>query len=286
MNITSAAVFLSKEQTQTQETLAYNATLSKIAPTKDQITQSGIDVDDGSTIVASDPFHSGLFDPLESSADKKGSKRKYKTEGVFGHQCRLVRLHRLGKTVIFLKDLKKITKEETVQQIFEQYGKVVHLQLPFNSKKKRNLGYCYVVFEDATVGQHLLNIVKEVEIDGRQVALSPFSERTSAKKEDIKRIGMVVDESFDQLDQSTEPLDQQGSQFTDKNLAQIPSSNEEKALKEEPETSPGSPASMSFVKPTTVGYSQLSRELEPNFKHSNLVFKLRLSYLPYRHTAW
>lgn len=75
---------------------------------------------------------------------------------------------------VFLKGLNKSTTKDTVMSVLRGFGKITYLRMPFSSRMNRNLGYCVVIFELTSVGRHLVEQVRSLEIDGSKVVLSQF----------------------------------------------------------------------------------------------------------------
>ena len=75
---------------------------------------------------------------------------------------------------IFLKALKKSTTPQAVNGSLSRFGKIVHIRMPFNIKKKQNIGFAHVFFQDARTAKWLLQVVKEVEVDCKSIKISPF----------------------------------------------------------------------------------------------------------------
>lgn len=98
-----------------------------------------------------------------------------------GTESRIGQLFRAGKKILFIKSLQKSTTVAIVEQSLSQYGEIIFVQLPFNKKKKKNIGYCFIVFEDNSVAQNLLENVKEVTIMSRVLPIQPFILRPPAQ---------------------------------------------------------------------------------------------------------
>ena len=120
--------------------------------------------------------------------------RNSKREG----SCRIVQLYEDGKVILFIKGLKKTTSAQVVEQAMSSYGKILFVQLPYNKKKNKNIGYCYMVFENDDIARSLLNEKKPIEVLGRPVSVSSFKLRTISNKQEHQQVGIVVDDSFDQ----------------------------------------------------------------------------------------
>ena len=89
-------------------------------------------------------------------------------------KLRVMKYVEAGYGVVFIKSLKKSTTCKTVGYTFSGYARVRHVQLPFNKKKGKNIGYGYVVFHNKKAADYLVRRVQQVEIDGRPVRLRPF----------------------------------------------------------------------------------------------------------------
>lgn len=89
-------------------------------------------------------------------------------------KLRVMKYVEAGYGVVFIKSLKKSTTCKTVGHTFSGYARVRHVQLPFNKKKGKNIGYGYVVFHSKKAAEYLVRKVQQVDIDGRTVSLRPF----------------------------------------------------------------------------------------------------------------
>jgi RNA recognition motif-containing protein len=89
-------------------------------------------------------------------------------------KLRVMKYVEAGYGVVFIKSLKKSTTCKTVGYTFSGYARVRHVQLPFNKKKGKNIGYGYVVFHSKKAAEYLVRKVQQVDIDGRTVSLRPF----------------------------------------------------------------------------------------------------------------
>lgn len=117
-------------------------------------------------------------------------------------KLRVMKYVEAGYGVVFIKSLKKSTTCKTVGYTFSGYARVRHVQLPFNKKKGKNIGYGYVVFHSKKAAEHLVRKVQQVEIDGRTVSLRPFEldpadcgQISGAPKADPNRLSIVLNDS-------------------------------------------------------------------------------------------
>jgi RNA recognition motif. (a.k.a. RRM, RBD, or RNP domain) len=212
-----------------------------------------------------------------AAATAKAQGRRAGEENSAVHSCKIVRMHRAGKTIVFLKNLRKSTKRDTVLSAFSKYGLIVHVQLPFNTKKKRNLGYCYLAFQDDRVARHLIDSVRQVELEDRTVLLDPFAERPVIHKAETKP------SKRDLPVQSTTP----GRSLTPEGVS-VPGeagSKKGNACAERPTPRPPahhtSPSSSSlqdlvllFAKPTRSSYFQSSAHLHDWHTEGNVFFRV------------
>ena len=90
---------------------------------------------------------------------------------------------------IFFNSLKKKTTRDEVQAALVQHGEILYLKLPFNIPKKKNLGYGYVIFKDPSIGHQLLESIKRIEIDGKLIELTLYTdpEKNASKKTKTKK---------------------------------------------------------------------------------------------------
>ncbi len=193
INVPSATISLSKQSTESTDCR------SKL----EEDRSSFLEVSRGETLprpgqMKKPPAQTLAPNPSDgdTAAAVKTRDRRTAEENSAGHSCKIVRMHRAGKTIVFLKNLRKTTTKDTVLSAFSKYGLIVHAQLPFNAKKKRNLGYCYIVYHDDGVAQHLIQAVREVQLEDRIVVLDPFVERPVIHKAGIKLRGTALPEQF------------------------------------------------------------------------------------------
>ncbi len=86
---------------------------------------------------------------------------------------------------VFFKSLKKSTTLESVVSALSQFGQLKYVRLPFSKTKKRNMGYGYAIYEDASDAIGLLRTSKQVLVDGKPVAISSFSFAKSTSSQRI-----------------------------------------------------------------------------------------------------
>ena len=100
----------------------------------------------------------------ERLADASVSRPRY--SGTFGVKASVYK--------VFLKGLNKSTTKDTVMSVLKGFGRITYLRMPFSSRMNRNLGYCVVIFDLTSIGRHLVEQVRTLEIDGSKVVLSQF----------------------------------------------------------------------------------------------------------------
>ena len=108
-----------------------------------------------------------------------------------GNRGSLTMLARLHGQLVFVRGLKKYTKPQTLLKVFEEYGPVLHVHLPYNAKKKANIGYGYVVYLEPRVGEYVLETVRFLSIDGKKIKLCRFAERNLTEGADRKASALV-----------------------------------------------------------------------------------------------
>ena len=89
--------------------------------------------------------------------------------------------------VVFIKSIKKTTTVDVIKKAFLSFGKLKFIQLPFNKCKGKNIGYGYVIFSSPSTARHLVENVKEMELDGKMVKLFHFEEKPESIVEPSKR---------------------------------------------------------------------------------------------------
>ena len=87
---------------------------------------------------------------------------------------------------IFFKSLNKRTTVSHLLEAFSEYSTILLVRLPFNVNKKCNVGYGFVVFEDAEVARSLLISVKKLRINKKLIDLLPFSKKVFADQREIQ----------------------------------------------------------------------------------------------------
>ena len=87
---------------------------------------------------------------------------------------------------VFFKSLNKRTTAEHIVESFAPFGTLLLVRLPFNVNKKCNVGYGFVVFEDAEVARSLLISVKKLRINKKLIDLLPFSKKVFADQREIQ----------------------------------------------------------------------------------------------------
>ena len=95
---------------------------------------------------------------------------------------RVLSFAKADKPIIFVKGLKKCSTPESVALAFAAHGEVLFVQLPFDKKKKRNVGYSYVVFDRHEDVRRLLASESQVDIDGKLLPISCFLLRSPKQR--------------------------------------------------------------------------------------------------------
>lgn len=75
---------------------------------------------------------------------------------------------------LFFKPLNKHSTREQVLQSLEKFGRVEYLRVPFSNKKKKNLGYGFVMFQSQKVADFLCEHQIRTKIDDKIVGFSRF----------------------------------------------------------------------------------------------------------------
>lgn len=75
---------------------------------------------------------------------------------------------------LFFKPLNKHSTREQVLQSLEKFGKVEYLRVPYSNKKKKNLGYGFVMFQSQKVSDFLCEHQIRTKIDDKIVGFSKF----------------------------------------------------------------------------------------------------------------
>lgn len=105
---------------------------------------------------------------------------------------------------LFFKFLNKSSTKETLAEVFGRFGEVVHLRIPFSRKKKRNLGYGYVIFSSPEPIDHILSCQGGVEVDGKVLSFHLFD---NSKYEDRSPHGAPNPLSSADIEEAPSPAD-------------------------------------------------------------------------------
>lgn len=132
-----------------------------------------------------------------------GDSKRVDSVGVFVKRNKIASFHEKGLLILFVKGMHKNSTIESVYHYFSVFGKVLYLQMPFNKQKKRNIGYCYVVFEDKQSARRVLMQNAPLVLDGKIVQMSEFDIGLVPKKSGSGAAGMILDESFDLEEQKS-----------------------------------------------------------------------------------
>lgn len=84
-------------------------------------------------------------------------------------------LARQGK--IFVGGLVPELSDADIREYFEQYGKVVELEMPFDKTKNQRKGFCFITFESEQIVSDLLKrpkqAIKDTEVDVKKATPKP-----------------------------------------------------------------------------------------------------------------
>lgn len=75
---------------------------------------------------------------------------------------------------LFFKPLNKKTTRDTVMNSLAHFGMINFLRVPFSQKKRKNLGYGFVVFQSNDLALRMINNDHTVEIDGKILNFEKF----------------------------------------------------------------------------------------------------------------
>lgn len=75
---------------------------------------------------------------------------------------------------LFFKPLNKHSTRERILTCLEKFGRVEYLRVPYSNKKRKNLGYGFVVFESQTTSELLHRHQIKTKIDDKVVGFSRF----------------------------------------------------------------------------------------------------------------
>ena len=83
---------------------------------------------------------------------------------------------------IFFKNIPREMNTKDVSSFFSKYGKLKYIRVPYSMKKKRNMGYGNLVFEDRSLAKMLLSQEKYLKIENKLIELSELEPRKKKKK--------------------------------------------------------------------------------------------------------
>lgn len=75
---------------------------------------------------------------------------------------------------LFFKPLNKHSTREHILTCLEKFGKIEYLRVPYSNKKRKNLGYGFVVFESQTTSELLHRHQIKTKIDDKIVGFTRF----------------------------------------------------------------------------------------------------------------
>ena len=75
---------------------------------------------------------------------------------------------------LFFKPLNKHSSRESILTCLEKFGRIEYLRVPYSNKKRKNLGYGFVVFESQTTSEMLCRHQIKTKIDDKVVGFSKF----------------------------------------------------------------------------------------------------------------
>lgn len=94
---------------------------------------------------------------------------------------------------LFFKFLNKRTDLDTLNEVFASYGEVIHLRIPFSQKKKKNLGYGYVIFSNAASIKAIMSSPTPVIVDGKPLVFYTFDQSRYRNEEESTSILTATD---------------------------------------------------------------------------------------------
>lgn len=101
---------------------------------------------------------------------------------------------------IFFKPLNKNTSRESIISCLERFGKVEYLRVPYSNKKRKNLGYGFVIFESNSISDLLCRHKIKTKIDDKIVGFSRFDVlKYKSKNMDSEASSEPVEEGLDDL---------------------------------------------------------------------------------------
>lgn len=80
-------------------------------------------------------------------------------------------------TKIFIGKISYDTTEETLKELFAQYGEVVSVAVIMDRATNRSKGFAFVEMADAKAAQSAIKELNNKEVDGRNIAVSEAKER-------------------------------------------------------------------------------------------------------------
>ncbi len=80
-------------------------------------------------------------------------------------------------TKLFVGRLSYSTTEQTLQDLFSEYGEVVSVAIIMDRETNRSKGFAFVEMADADAAQAAIKALDNKEIDGRSVVVNIAKER-------------------------------------------------------------------------------------------------------------
>lgn len=100
---------------------------------------------------------------------------------------------------LFFKPLNKHSTRDQVLQCLEKFGRVEYLRVPYSNKKKKNLGYGFVIFQSSTVSDLLHRHQMKTRIGDKAVGFYKFDL--------LKYKSKKTEEGIDSLHKEEKPIE-------------------------------------------------------------------------------
>ena len=110
---------------------------------------------------------------------------------------------------VFIRQVPKRVDSQVLRAVLEKFGQIAYLRVPFSLKRKKNMGYGFVIFADQKTADLFLNDSSiSVEVAGAKLAFSKFFKSSEIKQK-------TVEASSREAAQATEKSGESGSLSSD-----------------------------------------------------------------------
>lgn len=185
-------------------------------------------------------------------------------------------------TKVFFKGLRSKTTKETVYGVLSTFGPVKYLRLPYNHSLKKNLGYGFVIYSENTTGRYLLEEVRTLTVDGKEVLLLAYLTNSRERK------AKWIQSNSKSLRTGDLPKDSAGAVRRDflletsavRRETSKHESYSEGAVRDKAGTVRDTQLALFQYRPTSSRYFNVGRNLHSSFDPHNLMFRIENRFRP------